>query len=152
MICIRKDNLDTSEGVCIVNEDKAVYSSGAPLQISEFKEMPRAKDKIGFMFTISHMGNGQIYQRATRCDTSSRAFENKVWVEVETGIPGLECSGLGEGTATTGFVTVYGNEKRVTCTQTVNTNSDYEKITTIRLGYDYSENRETTVLVKHTIG
>ena len=152
MICVRKDNLDTKEGVCIVNEDKAVYCSGAPLQVTEFKEMPRAKDKIGFMFTISHKGNGQIYQQASKCDTSSRSFENKVWLEVESGIPGLECSGLNVGTATTGFVTLYGNEKRVTCTQSISTNSDYEKIVTIRLGYDYSESKKTTVLVKHTLG
>jgi len=150
-VCVRKNNLDTKDTVCDVNEDKNVASSSAPVQVTSFKETQRATDKIAFTFIVAHKGNGNIFQQATNCDTSSRSFEDKVWVEVESGMAGLECSGLRDGTATTGYVTLYGDDKPITCTQTVSTNSDYSTPVTIRLMYDYKDSIETTVLVKHAL-
>ncbi len=150
-ICVKKNNLDNTEGVCTVNEDKKVFNSGAPVQVTGVKESQRAKDKISFTFTISHKGNGDIFQQGSRCDTSSRSFEDKIWVEVDSGIPGLECSGLRDGTATTGYVSLYGADKPITCTQTVATNSDFAKPVNIKLTYDYKDSIETTVLVKHVV-
>lgn len=151
MICVRKDNLDVDDGVCEVREDKSVFSSGAPLQIIDFSETARAKDKVAFTFTISHKGNGQIFQQSTNCDTSTRSFEDSLWIEVETGIDGLDCLGLKDGTASSGYIKLYGDEKKITCTQTVDTDSDYEKSVVIKLMYDYKDNKEKTLLVKHAL-
>jgi len=151
LLCIRKDNLDRDEGVCVVNEDKKVFSSGAPIQIIDFKESARAKDKVAFTFTIAHKGNGDIFEPESKCDGSFEK-ENKIWVEIETGIEGaLECSGLKDGTEKSGYVTMYGSDKQITCSQLLTTNSDYQKSITIKLTYDYKENKETKVLVKHAI-
>lgn len=148
-ICVRENNLDVDEGVCAVNEVKTVYNSGAPVQIKDFKEVPRARNKIGFDFTVEKAANGEVYKKGTKC-ADIRANEDKVWVEVKTGIPGLECSGLKDGTSTTGYITLYGGSRIVTCVQTVDTNSDYEAPVDITLVYDWEDLKETKLLVKHS--
>ncbi|MBR9700018.1 hypothetical protein GOV09_06170 [Candidatus Woesearchaeota archaeon] len=151
-ICIKGDNLDDDDDdVCTINENKDVFSSGAPLQIEDFKENSRAKNKISFTFDVVHKGNGRIYLMESSCDESSRKFEDRIYIEVDSGIEGLECSGLSEGDATSGFITLYGNEKPVTCTQTVATNSDYEQPVVVKLVYDYEGFKEKSVLVKHSL-
>ncbi len=155
-ICVLKDNLDTEDSVCKVNENKQVFSSGAPVQVTEFKESSRGKDKIAFSFTVSHKGNGRIFEQSSGCDTSSRAFEDRVSIEIDTGLEGaLECSGLRDETsgagATTGQITLFSNEKPITCTQTITTNSDYQQPVVIKLTYDYKDSKETSVLVKHQL-
>ena len=151
LMCVRINNLDTDEGVCVVNEDKEVFSSGAPIQVINFKETARAKDKLAFTFTIAHKGNGLIFQQDTDC-ANERAQEDKIWVEVETGVAGLECLGLRDGAGATGYTILYGDEKPITCTQTVATASDYEKPVVIRLMYDYKDSKEKSLLVKHSLG
>jgi hypothetical protein len=150
-ICIRSNNLETKEGVCKVNEPKVSYSSGAPVQISEFREEAQAKNKVGFVFTIQHKGNGLIYKQDSKCAAgmdNKRSFQDKVWVEVNTGISGLKCSGLSDGSDTSGYTTLYDNIKTVSCTQTVDTSSDYEKPVEIKMIYDYEDTAETSVRVK----
>jgi hypothetical protein len=150
-ICVRENNLDTKDGVCKVTESKTLYNSGGPIQISDFKEESQARDKVGFSFTISHKGNGQIYQQDTMCAKgidNKRSFQDKVWVEVKSGVEGLKCSGLRDGTDFAGYTTLYDKTKVITCTQTVDTRSDYEKPIEIKVIYDYEDNAETTVQVK----
>lgn len=152
-ICIRSNNLDYKEGVCTVNEEKKVHSSSAPLQITDFKETARAKNKVAFTFTIEHKGNGQIYKLESDCGKENRrANQDRAWVEVSTGLDGLECTGLRDGTATSGYTTLYGGDKIITCTQTIDTNSDYEKPVEIELIYDYKDNAETSILIKSAGG
>ncbi len=149
VVCILEDNLDEA-GLCKVSEQKQIFNSGAPLQIINFIESSRGKDKIAFTFTIQHKGNGRIYQQLSGCNSTTRNFEDIVWVEVDTGISGaIECSGLREGTSSSGYVRLFSDNKPITCAQTVNTNSDYQKPVVIRMKYDYQDNKETTVLVKH---
>jgi len=146
-ICIRKNNLETKEGVCTVNEDKTVFSSGAPIQITDFKESARSRDKVAFTFIVQKAGTGDLFEQNSQCG-NERRFEDRVWVEVSTGIEGIDCTGLTGGTANTGYLTFFGDSKPVTCTQTVTTASDYEKEVKITLKYDYEETKSTTLLVK----
>ncbi|MDO8481015.1 MAG: hypothetical protein Q7S65_04320 [Nanoarchaeota archaeon] len=148
-LCVRKNNLDTDEGVCTVNEAKSVFSSGAPIQVTDFKESARSRDKISFTFMVQKAGTGDLFQQTSACG-NDRRFEDKVWVEVTTGIDGLECTGLSEGTMSTGYMTLYGDSKPITCTQTVTTSSDYEKEVKVKLVYDYEETQSTTLLVKRS--
>lgn len=151
-LCVKRDLVDTSEdSLCLVTEDKKVFSSRSPLQITTIRESVRGKDLIGFTFKIEHKGNGDIFQKQSKCDTIGITYENKVWVEVNTGMPGAKCNGLQEGTDTTGYVTMYSGERTITCTIPADSQTDYEKAIDITLEYDYSEDITTQLLLKHTV-
>ena len=149
-LCIKQDLVKDDGVVCTVTEKKSTFNSGAPVQITEFEESARAKDKIAFTFKVMHKGNGDIYGKDTDC-TNVRANENKVWVEVDTGIDGTECTGLSEGTATSGYVILYAGERVIRCTQPASTEIDYVKPVNINLVYDYSDDISTSIIVKPTI-
>lgn len=150
-LCIRENNIDTTEeGVCEVQGTKKVYNSGAPVQISEFKEVPMSPNKVRFQFYIKHMGTGEIFKKDTTCSKEINNDEDKVWVEVESEIgSGLRCTGLSEGTDTTGFTRLYSDKKLITCTQEVTTSSDYEMPVNINVVYDYEQDKSADILVKH---
>ncbi|MBW2971221.1 hypothetical protein KY320_03615 [Candidatus Woesearchaeota archaeon] len=151
-LCIKEDLQDTSEdAVCIVTGDKPVYSSRAPVQITDMKESVRGGERIGFVFTVKNMGNGNLYQKDSKCDTTGIKYENKVWIDVNSGMAGLECQGLSEGTSSSGYATLYGGERVITCTQDAASSTDYIKPVDITLTYDYRENQEKQLLVKHTV-
>lgn len=149
MLCIKKNQIDKDGDICKINEKKAVFNSGGPVQVTSFEEMPRGKNKFNFNFKIEPKGNGGIYKKDSNCEYT-RANENKVFVSVDTGMDGLSCTGL-DGGATSGYVTLYGGERTITCTQDTETNTDFEKPVNIRLEYDYKEGISTQVLVKHSI-
>ncbi len=151
-ICVKKDLTDTSEdSLCIVPEEKQVFNSRAPLQITSLKESVRGGELIGFVFKIEHKGNGGIFQQNSICDTTGITYENKVWVNVNTGMDGAKCTGLTDGTDTSGYVTVYSGERTITCTQPAESEIDYEKEVEIILTYDYKEDISTQLLLKHTM-
>jgi hypothetical protein len=149
-LCIRKNNIDPEDdGVCEISEHKTVYNSGAPVTVTEFKEFGRAKKKVGFEFKIQHMNNGNIHEKGSNCN-QERKYEDEVYVEVDTKFGGgLKCSGLSDGDDTSGYVKMFGENRIVSCTQEVDTDSDYETDVTIKLTYDYRDDTEATVLVKH---
>jgi len=158
-LCFKEDLYDSSEeSLCVVSEDKEIFSSNAPLQVISLKESARGNEKIGFTFKISHMGNGGIFQKGSECNTQGITFENKVWVEVNLvggteGTEGLECTGLQDGTAgNNGFVTMYSGERAVTCTMPTSESGDFTKPVEITLEYDYKEDITTQLLLKHTVG
>jgi len=150
-LCSRKNILGaTNTGVCKINEDKTVFNSGSPVQISTLTQSARAKDKIGFTFKIVHSGTGTIFKAkgGERCDETIRQDVNRIYVNVDTGLPGLSCPGLGEGRdATEGYVTLYNGEKLITCTQSLE-GLDFEFPILIELGFDYEEFIETGITVQ----
>ncbi|MFH1399674.1 MAG: hypothetical protein ABIG95_06195 [Candidatus Woesearchaeota archaeon] len=151
-ICVKRDLVDTSEdSLCKVAEEKIVYSSRAPIQITSLKEAVRGKDLIGFTLKMEHKGNGDVFQKGTNCDTTGILYENKIWVDVKTEVPGTKCTGLQEGTATSGYVTMYSGERTITCSMPASTSTDYEKSIEIELVYDYQEDITTQLLLKHTV-
>jgi len=153
-LCSRQNVINPAAGgICEVNEDKQVYNSGAPVQVRSVVEQARAKDKIGITFEITHVGTGKIFQRDHLCDNTVRTFEDKVFVEVQSPLPGMTCTGLQAGyNEASGFATLYGGTKTITCTQPLATPRDYEFPVTISLTYDYNEGIDTDVVVKHTVG
>lgn len=152
-ICVRENNVDTTkEGVCDVNEQKVVYNSGAPVHVTDFKEYPRAEDKVGFSFKVTHVGSGDLYKKDTQCSDEVNTDEDKVWVDISTDLGGgLSCSGLSDGDDTSGYIRLYDRERQITCTQQVSTQSDYETPVNIKLQYDYEIERTSTILVKHSV-
>ena len=148
-LCIRKNILNPEQGICKVNEEKPVYNSGAPIQVTKLTENARAKDKIGFSFEIRNMDNGQVYQRGTACDKTTRKNQNKAYVRVETNMPGITCTGLeNKGTTAEGYTTLYDGVKTITCTQPIQSKIDFEQLITIETFYDYEEYKQTKITVK----
>jgi hypothetical protein len=155
-LCVLDDltPLDPQGEVCMVNEGKPVASSSAPVQVENFKEEVAGTRKVKFTFDIVHRKSGLVSKLDSSCN-NDLTIKNKVWVEVETGdlSTGLSCSGLNEGTSTTGYVTIFGGKRKVTCMQDISDLSgDFEKKVNIELKYDYKENKEQDILVKHITG
>ena len=149
-LCVKENLLSSDDKICKVTEKKKIFNSGAPVQIIEFEESARGKDKLAFTFTIQHKVKGDVYRQGTKCD-QNRVNENKVWINVDTGIPGTECAGLSEGTATSGYVVLYEGERVIRCSQPISTTSDYVKQVRIDLTYDYLDDISTNIIVKPVI-
>ena len=79
----------------------------------------------------------------------SFSLKNKVWVEVNSDLAGLSCSGLAEGTATTGYITLNNGKRNIRCTQDVPGDGDYVKKAQITVKYDYKETKKTEILIRH---
>ena len=153
-ICITRKILDTTYSkVCKVDGLKTVYSSGAPVKVSNLKELPRGKDKVQFTFDVTHAAsNIDLFKAGTNCKYLF-ANENKVYVKVSTGMSGLSCTGLSGGTTSAdGYATLYNRKATITCTQDAKgVTSDFEKIVNIELDYDLKDYKEVKVLVKHAV-
>jgi len=155
-LCILKDILGSkgkTDNLCEINADKVVDSSGAPVQITNFRESVASSNKISFVFNVKKVETtGTIYEKGTNCEEDFNK-RNKVIVTVDTGIPGtLSCSGLqGAGTSSPlkGSTTLLNGEREIRCTQTIDNPSDYEKLIELSLEYDYRNTAETKVTVKH---
>ncbi len=151
-LCVRENLLTPrAGGICELNENKPLYNSGAPVQIADFKESTRAKDKIGLTFEVKNSGSGDVFERNSVCDLSQRKFESRVYVIVKTDLPGLQCTGL-ESTSNgaEGFVTLYGGSKIVSCAQSISSRSDFEQLVSVEAIYDYAQSIQDTVVVKAT--
>ncbi|MBN2112424.1 hypothetical protein JW707_04990 [Candidatus Woesearchaeota archaeon] len=148
-LCVRENILNPQEGgICTINEAKTLFNSAAPVQVTSFTESARSSEKVGFSFTITHSGTGSIYEQDTLCNKESMAFEDRIYVKVDAGISGLECSGLSEETE--GFVKLFGGTKTVSCTLTIPNPGDYQLPLRIDLGYDYESSTSTQILVRHS--
>jgi hypothetical protein len=101
-LCVLEDILGTqgaADKLCKINEEKAVDNSGAPVQISAFRESVSSANKVAFVFKITHTGTGTVHEESSEC---SKEFQqkDKVHVKIDTGLSdGLMCSGLQDGTA-----------------------------------------------------
>jgi len=153
-LCVREDlrGVTGEAGVCDPNRQIPAENSGAPVQITNIRQNVAGSNKIDFFFTIRKSGPTQdtLHKTGTSCDT---AITNRdiVFVEVtETGLGTLTCSGLKDGTATTGFVTLFNNEREIRCSQTIDSPEDFEKVVDISLTYGYKQFIDTQLIVKHT--
>lgn len=151
-ICVLEDMLgaekrDEKEEVCEPTEIKSIENSGSPIHVSNFKETAISKDKLSFSFTINHIGEGVISRMGTEC-SNANSDEDRVLINVNTGINGLTCSGI-EGGSNLGYTTLYDGEREIVCTQPLPAQrGNYEKQITITLEYDYQDNVDTKITVK----
>ena len=160
VLCSRKDLVQPEEnGICQLNEQKVVFNSGAPVQVTRVAQNPMAKDKVGFQFDVQHLGTefgGKVFDLGTGCAETFRTYEDKVKVRVKSDRPGLQCGGLtetsGSSGVVSGFVNLYGGKKTVQCTQTIQSPADFEFPVTVELEYDYRNLAETALIIKHAGG
>ncbi len=146
-LCIKNNLLDSSATVCKLSEDKPVYSSGAPIQVTSFKQSISGKDKISFEFTVEQKGNGNVFRNGMECNDIF-ANRDKVFVSIDSGIPGLMCTGFTGGNF--GFITIFEGKRTVSCIQQIDITEQkaYEKQLTITLNYDYMEMKSKPILIK----
>lgn len=152
-LCVRSNILNPmAGGLCELSGAKAVYNSGAPIQVEELVESPRSQNKIGFTFKIKQADAvGKLFEKGSNCDTSVRGKEDRVYVDVRSQAGDIECSGLSGGTkASNGFVQLFEKTKTVTCTQAIAVPGDYMLPITIELTYDFRSEASTQVIVKQS--
>ncbi|MBI2140589.1 hypothetical protein HYU14_06715 [Candidatus Woesearchaeota archaeon] len=154
-ICVLDDLTQFNDLVCTVNEKKTVDSSSSPIQIENFLENVAGTDKVGFNFDVVHRGAGLLSKQDTQCN-DDQPNKDKVFVQVDSGLPGLTCSGLADGNATSGFVTLFGGKRMIRCTQDTSgadlQGQDFEKKVTITGTFGYKEHKQRDILVKHATG
>ncbi len=147
--CMRKNLLSTAAGPCKINEPKTVFNSGAPVQVTSFTESVAGTNTVLFNFKIALKGNGNVFRGGTNCNPAV-SNENKVFVIVDSGLPGLKCQGLQEkgSDERSGFASLSNGEASFTCTQPI-TGSDAVKEIAVKMNHDYLESKSTQILVKH---
>lgn len=155
--CVLRDLLNVrDDSICDPSGSKPVYSSGAPVQLSNFRQTIGGKDKIGFSFDVVHMGNGNLFKYGDGSDAAEcpsdpsqrRRNENKVFVRVDPRMGSIKCSGLDGGS--NGFVTLVNGKRPIMCTLELSPDrSDFEGELEITLDYNYQDNKDTEILVKH---
>lgn len=158
-LCVLSDLINIDENsICDPGASKTVYSSSAPVQVTNLKQSVAGKDKISFSFDIVHSNNGNILKYgdssspAADCPKDSserRSKENRVKVLVDTGLNNLRCSGL-DGSDSEGFIALIGGKRTINCIQELPSGrSDYEKDIEITVEYNYEDYKDKKILVKH---
>lgn len=152
-LCVRKDlrGVTGDTGICNPTRVVPAENSGAPIQITNINQNVAGSNKIDFFFTIKKTGaaTDSLYKMGTSCD-SAIPSRDVVFVEVaDTGLGDLTCSGLKEGTKTSGYVTLFNGQTDVRCSQTITSPDDFEKVVQINLKYGYKQYIDTQLTVKH---
>lgn len=153
-ICIKEDVLDNQESdICTVNEMKDVKNSAGPIQITELREAAQGTNKIVMSFKVTHLGSGEVYEQESFCP-DERSSKNRVWLDINTDLVGLTCTGISGGSETSGVVNLgTTGERTVRCTMDVsNVVTDYEKSVSFELVYDYMKSIATSLTIRPNLG
>ncbi len=147
--CIKKDLTKVDTSVCIVDSDRPVANSGAPVQVFSVRQSAGGKDSILLTIVLKQTGTGEIFKSGLNC-ASGISNENVVNFKINTGMTSeLSCSGISTGTGTvSGDVTLYNGERQITCTQKTGGQGDFVKTVEITLGYDHKVSTSKSVVVK----
>ncbi len=170
-LCVLRDmiNVRDNAGICKPSGTRSVYSSSAPVQVTNFRQSVVGKDKISFTFDISLSSNVEIFwdnleskptdfeSGCPRDPRARRERENTVGVEI-TEIPtdpivqSFRCGGLDRDGGRKGIVRLVSGKRTITCTaDLVQDRLDLEKNIGINLIYNVLDNKQTKVLVKHLV-
>ena len=158
-LCVKKNPYSTDNTVCTIAGQKQIYSSAAPIQISDLNEELSGSKKLSFSFKISQSGNGIVYKPGSDCDvTSSNMYniQNKVFITITTApdLKGtIKCSSLtdtkqGQGTIS-GYLTLYNKNAIVSCTEDLSdVASDFEPQVFVNVTYDYDTTISSPLVIK----
>ena len=168
-LCMLKDMINIrDDSICKPTSTRTIYSSSAPVQVSNFRQTVVGRDKISFSFDVVLSGNVDIFQSKDKKTPASgfdaacprdprtrREIENNVLVQI-TEIPQdpviteLKCGGLDLDGGSSGVVKLVNGRRTITCTASlVSDRLDLEKTMGIHLFYNVLDNKETKVLIKH---
>jgi len=159
-ICVLENLVDVSDdAICDPSESKSVFSSGSPVGVTAFRQNVAGKDKIQFSFDIVHSGQGNVFDPAVAANcpkdpSTRRSNEDDVRIEVDTGLPTtLNCGGLiASGTKQVGTIKLVNGKRTITCTQDLAASrTDFTKTVDITVDFNYLDNVDKEILVKHLI-
>ena len=166
-ICVANDvtgslTSEDDNSICQLSGMKVTKNSGGPVQINEFKQQPQGGSKITLTFTVSHVGQGEIYQyqgnSVDPCDDSVTNQErNEVTLDIS--LPDQTTATISCGSAftgsdrhVTGDIKLFeGNPRIVTCTIEETSGQSgriYEDLLEIDMYYRYGQSLKKTVNVK----
>ena len=169
-LCVLKDMLNIrDDSICrptaVGTTGRTIYSSSAPVQVTNFRQSVVGKDRISFSFDLVLSGNVDIFENKDRrkpndfdtaCPRDPRArreVENNVFIDIKEIVSdpiiiNPKCGGLDSGTS--GIVRLVNGRRTITCTaDLVQDRLDLEKVMGINLEYNVLDTRETKILVKH---
>ncbi len=154
------------DAICNVNEVKVTKNSGAPVQISNLRQMPQGGNRISVMFDIVHKGMGEVYKFGTpdNCESIiTNPEKNKVYVEVfmtDDSTAQVSCTGglAGPVTPTEAspiageILMVDASPRTVTCSiEEVSgpaQNAIYLDQFNIDLSYNYGQSQDLQITIK----
>ncbi|MAG91548.1 hypothetical protein CMO83_02630 [Candidatus Woesearchaeota archaeon] len=170
-LCVLRDMINVrDDSICrptaLGTTGRPIYSSSAPVQVTNFRQSVVGRDKISFSFDIVLSGNVDIFWdrlqdiRPTTFDLgcprearARRERESNVKVEI-TEIPvdpiftSLKCGGLDNDHI--GVVRLVNGRRTITCTaDLIQDRLDLQKVMGVLLTYNVLDTRETNVLIKH---
>ena len=170
-LCILRDMINVRDNsICRPSgtgtSGRVIYSSSAPVQVTNFRQSVIGKDKMSFTFDIVLSGNVDIFWSKDKRTPSSgfdvacprdprtrREIENNVGVEIteiagDPIISNLKCGGLDSDSV--GTVRLVNGKRTITCTaDLIQDRVDLEKTLGVHLLYNVLDNKETKVLIKH---
>ncbi len=164
-LCVLEDprGPGAEDKVCNFAEAVPTANSGAPLQVTDVKEMPRV-DKIRFLFTIAKVDGSDtssVYKQGTNCFPDALADKQKLrdvqdWVLVEVNaadkLRGLSCAGFQEKVSdTSGYVLLGsdGKSSSLYCEFSVaDATTDFAEFIDLALKYQYKESVKMTVTLE----
>jgi len=158
-LCIKEGMVDGMKGneVCMVNEEKRVVNSGAPIQVSNLRSTSKGKSGIQISFDIVHLGaqgNRWFPAGDPTCD-DRLTNQNQYKVKVDVGsiinerYP-AQCSGGTFNGGSSGEVTLFNGESiKVICSFEIGEQtSDFETRLNIELSYRYLQHIEKGITIK----
>jgi len=151
--CVVSDPTQSADqAYCLVKEEKEIYNSGAPIQITKFEEMPHGTDKIKYVFTIKKTAtSGRFFLPGTKCPTE-RGSEHKLHFKIDSRVTDLDCRGVSGGGKAGEVYLGRDGEAQVTCIQQVRSSTDFIDRIAVTLEYDYLDSYTQSLLVKATGG
>ena len=167
-LCVLKDMINVNDrSLCKPIGTKTIYSSAAPVQITNFRQTVVGQNKLSFSFDIVLSGNVDIFWSKpsditpssnfdAACPSAPRArreMEDQVKMTI-TELPedpifnNIKCGGLESGFK--GVVRLINGRRTMICTLELPADRiDLEKTMGINLMYNVLDNKETKVLIKH---
>ena len=165
-LCVLRDMINVrDDAICDPTGSRQIFSSSAPVEVTNFHQDVVGKDKINFRFDVVLRSNVDIFFDSSaekpstfdagcpRDPRARRENENNVLIEI-TEIPGdpifsnLKCGGL-DGSAK-GLVRLIDGKRTIICTVDLATSrNDLEKVVGIKVDYNVRDEKATKVLVKH---
>jgi len=158
-LCVLQNLIDSKpDALCNPNEGKEIYSSGSPVQITNFRQNVVGQDSIVLSFDVVHSGSGTIYKdQGTDADEGicprddsarRRSSLDKIHLIIKHN--NLEVTNKCS-VETGGFVRLIDGRRTVTCRLDLygRRQADYESLVEIQADFNYDESKTTKVLVKH---
>lgn len=159
-VCLRNDVTARPgpKDVCMIEGNRIVSSSGAPIQITTITERPSGKNQVELIIEFENKGKGEVYDpsflsKGTCLTDIASGLQNKVHAKVffQDATPSINCKQLDN--TNEGTVRLVTNKQRLDCT--IDTGSiqatTFEKDLNVALTYVYKDYISTQILIDKSL-